>query len=42
MAAWIRVRIPNPDPGGLKRVNKEGKNASKRKIIRDIKGYKAM
>jgi hypothetical protein len=39
MAAWIRIRIPNadPDPGGLKRAKKEGKNASKRQIIRHKK-----
>jgi hypothetical protein len=36
MGAWIRIHIPNadPDPGGLKRAKKEGKNASKRQIIR--------
>jgi hypothetical protein len=38
MAAWIQIRIPNkepdPDPGGVKRAKKEGKNASKKLIVR--------
>jgi hypothetical protein len=35
MVAWIRIRIPNadPDPGGLKRAKKEGKNATKIQIL---------
>jgi hypothetical protein len=38
MAAWIRIGIrilnADQDPGGIKRARKEGKNASKRHIIR--------
>jgi hypothetical protein len=42
MAAWIQIRIPNadPDPGGLNRAKKEGKNASKRQIIKQKKDSK--
>jgi hypothetical protein len=34
MAAWIGIRFlnVNPDPGGLKRAKKEGKNASIRQV----------
>jgi hypothetical protein len=39
MAARIRILDPNadPDPGGLKWAIKEGKNESKRQIIRHKK-----
>jgi hypothetical protein len=42
MAAWIRVpnEDPDPDPGGLKRAEKEGKIAFKRQIIRHKKDKK--
>jgi hypothetical protein len=40
MAARIRILNADPDPGGLKRAKKEGKNASKRQIIRHKKDKK--
>jgi hypothetical protein len=34
MAAWIRIHIPNADPGGLERVRRKGeKNSAKKQII---------
>jgi hypothetical protein len=38
MDAWIRIRVPDLDPDGIKRAKKEGENASKRQIIRHYTG----
>jgi hypothetical protein len=32
MAAWIRIRIPNADPGGFKRAKMKEKRSQKIKV----------